>query len=87
MGDNETAHGRLVGLPFGELRKLAPTATHQHRKGGLYMDLGIPRDTETKEAFVDKEGRQRRAWLHVYPHDQAVYLRPISEDDKFRKLT
>ncbi len=87
MESEDTAHGKLVGLPFDELRKLAPTATHQHRKGGLYIDLGIPQDTETGEAFSDKEGRERRAWLHVYPHDRAVYLRPTSEDDKFQKLT
>ncbi len=87
MSNEETAHGRLVGLPFEELRKLSPLATHQHRKGGLYVDMGIPQDTETGEPYVDREGRIRRAWLHVYPHAQALYLRPVSEDEKFQKLT
>lgn len=78
-------HEKLVGLPHEELRKMAPEATHQHRKGGLYRDLGIPVDSETKESYSDSRG-VLRAWQHIHPHPVQVILRPASEDDKFTKI-
>lgn len=78
-------HEKLVGKSHEKLRALAPNATHQHRKGGLYRDLGIANDAETKQPYEDPRG-PLRAWLHVHPYEESVLLRPASEDDKFEAI-
>lgn len=78
-------HEKLVGLSHEELREMAPEATHQHRKGGLYRDLGIPVDSDSKEPYRDHRGLLR-AWQHIYPHAVQVILRPTSEDEKFTRI-
>ena len=79
------AHEKLVGLLPADLRQMAPDATHQHRKGGLYRDLGIPIDSDTKEPYADHRGLLR-AGQHVYPYEIQVILRPVSEDEKFTDI-
>jgi hypothetical protein len=76
-------HEKLVGKTNEELRALAPQATHQHKKGGLYKDMGIAIDTETNKTSVNSRGIPERAWLHVYPYQKKVMLRGIDEDHKF----
>lgn len=83
----DTPHGRLIGKPDEELRALAPEATHQHRKGGLYRDLGIAIDAETKLPACNSDGEELRGWLHVHPHAMQLLLRPIGEDDRFRPIS
>ena len=78
-------HEKLVGKPKTELHDLAPEATHQHKKGGLYRDLGIAFDSDTKQEYLDDRGPMR-GWLHVYPYETSLILRPVSEDDKFTPL-
>jgi len=78
-------HEKLIGKSHRELKDLAPEATHQHRKGGLYRDLGIAQDAETKQAYKDPRG-PLRAWLHVHPYEESILLRPASEDDRFTAL-
>ena len=75
-------HEALVGKTHEELRSLSAEATHQHRKGGLYRDLGIAQDADTKDTYVDPRG-PLRGWLHVHPYEPSLLLRPASEDDKF----
>jgi len=78
-------HEALVGKENHELRAIAPEASHQHRRGGLYLDLGIAADARTKEPYADDRG-PLRAWLHIHPYDRGVLLRPVSEDDKFADI-
>ena len=78
-------HEELVGMEHERLREMAPTATHQHRKGGLYRDMGIAQDADTKEAYRDPRG-PLRGWLHVHPYEERLLLRPASEDDKFTRI-
>ena len=85
MGD--TPHGRLIGLLDETLRALAGDATHQHRKGGLYRDLGVAIIADTREPMRDARGVPYRGWLHVHPHQKALMMRPIDEDDRFRPLS
>lgn len=84
--NDDTPHGRLIGVPDEQLRALAPEATHQHRKGGLYRDLGIAYDADTKLPLKDAAGNDCRAWLHIHPHPQALYVRSVAEDDRYRPL-
>jgi len=84
--ENETPHGRLIGLPDEDLRALAPEATHQHRKGGLYRDLGIALNANDHSALADARGYALRGWLHIHPHAVQLLMRPVDEDDKFRAL-
>lgn len=86
MSDDDTPHGRLLGLSDEHLRSLAPGATHQHRRGGLYRDLGIPVLAEGRTRLTDPRGMAYRAWQHLHPHEEQVMLRPIDEDDRFRRL-
>lgn len=83
---DKTPHGRLVGLTDEELLALAPDATHQHRKGGLYRDLGVALLAETKAPLTGADGCSMRAWEHVHPHGRQVLLRSTAEDGKFRLL-
>lgn len=84
---DETPHGRLVGVDKAVLRGLAPEATHQHRKGGLYRDLGPAIDAGTKKTMRDDRGVEYRGWLHVHPHAPSLMLRPVDEDDRFEPLS
>lgn len=84
---DDTPHGRLVGCDDRTLRALAPEATHQHRKGGLYRDLGIAVDAATRTPVRDQRGVDYRGWLHVHPHEISLMLRPVDEDDRFRPLS
>ena len=45
-------------------------ATHRHYKGGLYRFLGRAIHTETKEELA--------IYRHVWPHEPALYARPLS---------
>jgi hypothetical protein len=45
-------------------------ATHRHYKGGLYRRLFTARHTETEEQVI--------VYMHLYPHNPAVYVRPKS---------
>lgn len=86
MATDDTPHGRLIGLEDAQLLALAPEATHQHRKGGLYRDLGLARFAADKSVITDDRGVKQRAWLHVHPHEVGVLMRGIDEDDKFRAI-
>lgn len=70
-----------------KLRALAPEATHQHRKGGLYRDLGIARDADTMLAMCNAQGIELRAWQHVHPHEVQVLMRGVDEDDRFLRIS
>jgi hypothetical protein len=83
---SDTPHGRLLGLPDDELIRLAPEATHQHAKGGLYRSLGPIVNGETKLPMVGEDGLELRAWLHVHPHQTTVYARGVDEDAKYRPI-
>ena len=79
-------HTDLVGLPLAELKQFSHLATHQHAKGGLYRDLGLIQSAETKAVLTDTQGRELRAWLHVFPYEQQVFARAVDEDYKFLSL-
>lgn len=79
-------HSELIGLDHETLRSKAPTATHQHAKGGLYRFLGPLMDSETKKIAVDKNGDELDAWLHVFPYTPQVWARPASERHKFTNI-
>jgi len=80
-------HTDLIGLTSQQLLELAPTATHQHAKGGLYQDLGPIISAETKDILLDSQGNKLRAWLHVFPYQPQVFARSIDEDYKFVALS
>lgn len=74
-------HSRLIGKSDEELRELAPHATHQHYKGGLYRLIGFGKHTETGEELAFYE--------HLYPYNQAYYARPyemFNDNARFRPL-
>lgn len=72
-------HSELRGKPNDYLRKLAPEATHQHFKGGLYKYLGPLYDSETGEIRVNSRGEKLCGYLHIYPHARKLWDRPIRE--------
>lgn len=72
-------HEDLVGLSDEELLALAPEATHQHFKGGLYMLLGGLKDADTGDYVRMDDGLPRVAYLHVYPHKREVWMRKRGE--------
>lgn len=80
-------HEKLLGKSVKDLKALAPDASHQHKKGGLYLDLGIAIDTETGLDSITSNGHAQRAWLHVYPYKRQVFLRGVDEDHKFTSIT
>lgn len=84
--DRDTPHGRLIGLDDAVLTIMAPRATHQHRKGGLYRDLGIIVDADTGKALTHPDGSTLRGWEHVHPHAVQVFARTDAESDRFRPL-
>lgn len=83
MSDKHTA---LLGKTDAELLVLAPEATHQHYKGGLYQFVGDGIHTETEEPLT--------GYWHVHPYDRRFYARPLEmfhgehkdELPRFRKL-
>lgn len=78
-------HEELLGKKASELKGLAPEATHQNRRGGLYKNMGIAYDGRNKEPFADERGILR-AWLHVYPYEQQIILKPVSDDHKYQEI-
>jgi hypothetical protein len=86
-------HKSLVGMKDQRLRILAPDATHQHFKGGLYRYLGLVKDADTGESIIGKDGQPRVAYMHCYPYDREIWIRDYTEwmgykDDqpRFRKI-
>lgn len=86
-------HTELLIMKDARLRVLAPDATHQHFKGGLYRYLGVAMDSESGEPLVGKDGRPRIAYLHCYPYERGVWIRDYSEffgevgdKDRFREI-
>lgn len=76
----------LLSKQVAELLALAPTATHQHAKGGLYRYMGPAMDADTKEVLLNARGEPLDAWLHVYPFSQDVWIRRRAEYDRFTLL-
>jgi hypothetical protein len=72
-------HEALRGLDDERLRILAPDATHQHFKGGLYRHLGDARDADTGNFILGKDGLPRQAYIHCYPYERQIWLRDSSE--------
>lgn len=73
------SHTELIGKTDAELRELAPEATHQHYKGGLYRVIGAGLHTETNERLM--------AYEHVHPYSRQLYFRPVSMFTGFVDLT
>lgn len=91
-----TSHTDLVGMSDQQLLAIAPDATHQHYKGGLYKFLGRAMDADTGEPWLRHE-EFVVAYEHVYPHERQVWIRhevefeslvQVGEDwvPRFRKL-
>jgi len=75
-------HEKLIGLEVSKLKEMAPSATHQHYKGGLYQFIGEGIHTETEEELV--------FYRHVLPHEPTLYARPKAmfyEEGRFKKLS
>lgn len=73
-------HSELVGLPDARLLELAPAATHQHFKGGLYQLLSVSHfDSETGEEVRAADGSSMILYRHVFPHAVQIWRRPASE--------
>ncbi len=72
-------HGELLGLSPSLLKLIAPMATHQHYKGGLYRFVSIVVDVESHTLNVEYE--------HIFPHPRRFYTRPKGEwNKKFEPL-
>jgi hypothetical protein len=76
MSDKHTA---LIGKSDAELLGLAPEATHQHFKGGLYRLMGRLRDADHGGWVYGKDGLPRISYLHVYPYEAQAWVRDLSE--------
>lgn len=72
-------HSELLGKSDSELLAIAPEATHQHFKGGLYRFLGRIRDSETGQYLIGKDGNPRECYLHIFPYFQEPWLRDNTE--------
>lgn len=72
-------HSELVGLSDHRLRVLAPDATHQHFKGGLYRYLGPAMDADTGKQMRNIHAEPLVAYMHCYPHERQVWLRSERE--------
>lgn len=88
-------HSELLGKSDEELLRLAPEATHQHYKGGLYRHIGKARDADTGEYVLGKDGFARISYEHVFPYDREPWLRDHTDfhglvkagaESRFRKL-
>lgn len=71
-------HTDLVGLTDQELLKLAPEATHQHFKGGLYRFLGPAKSADTGD-YIRLDGHPAVAYMHLFPHKVEVWVRKRGE--------
>lgn len=85
-------HSELVGLSDKDLLKLAPEATHQHFKGGLYKYLGPLMDADTG-VQMERNGFPIVCYLHLFPHERQTWARVAPEffgdkngQPRFRKL-
>lgn len=72
-------HTYLIGLSDAKLLALAPDATNQHYKGGLYRDLHALLNRKTGHVITDATGLTMRAYVHCYPHAQQAWVRPETE--------
>jgi hypothetical protein len=72
-------HSELIGMKDQRLRVLAPDATHQHFKGGLYRFIGTAMDAESGEPLIGKDGLPRVAYIHCYPYPKQLWIRDYSE--------
>lgn len=92
-------HKELIGLSNALLKRIAPRATHQHYKGGLYLYLGKEWDIRTQMYMVGYEhifphtppmelrGAGQDGTMFYIPQRGAVYTRPLSEwEEKFKPL-
>lgn len=74
-------HDKLIGVEVSKLKEMAPSATHQHYKGGLYEVIGEGIHTETNEELV--------FYKHVLPYEATLYARPkvmFYEEGRFMEL-
>lgn len=70
-------HKELLGLSDHLLLAIAPTATHQHYKGGLYRELSVAHHKDT--------GEQVTVYEHLFPYPNKRYVRRVHEfNDKGR---
>lgn len=69
----------LIGMKDERLRILAPDATHQHFKGGLYRFLGPLCEANTGEYVLGKDRMPRIAYVHCYPYGKSVWVRDSDE--------
>lgn len=78
----------LLKLTDSQLLELAPEATHQHKKGGLYRFMGLVRDADTGGLALHQSGDVLVVYEHLYPHEQGFWLRRSDEfnDGRFRRL-
>lgn len=79
-------HELLLGLEDDALLALAPAATHQQRRGGLYRRLGPILLASDRTPVLSEGGEPLIAWLHCHPYGPEVLARPESDDAKFRPL-
>ncbi len=81
-------HTELLHFTDQDLKEMAPEATHQHKKGGLYRLLGPARSSETGKIARDDHCRALVAYEHLLPYKREIWLRPSSEffDGRFREL-
>jgi hypothetical protein len=85
-------HSELLGKSDGELLGIAPEATHQHFKGGLYRYLGVPKDSRTGEAAA-MNGTEMVVYEHLFPYERELWIREYDEfhgtrghEKRFREL-
>lgn len=78
----------LLGLSDNDLLKLAPEATHQHKKGGLYKLHHHPRDAATGLIARNKAGEAYILYEHLFPYARQFWLRTSREfyDGRFKEL-
>lgn len=80
----EEIQADMVGMSDADLLALAPTATHQHFKGGLYEFIGPVMDADTG-LVLTKENPDSLAlesfvgYFHVYPYPRMLWVRRASE--------
>lgn len=78
---------QLLTLNDKMLLQMAPEATHQHKKGGLYRYIGPVRDAATGR-ILRINGEAQILYEHIYPHQRGCWVRSSSEffDGRFREL-
>lgn len=94
----EEIQADMVGMSDADLLALAPTATHQHFKGGLYQLIGPAMDADTgKQLETPNEWLAEQdkyvGYLHLYPHERQLWIRrekeffgPQGNGKRFREL-